>query len=206
MHLKTFRDSNNKKRIIGLTGSIATGKTTVSNYLAEKYGLPVFDADILAREAVAVGSPILEKFASRYPDILLADGSLNRPKLGSIIFNNSDERRWVESQIHPYVRQRFVEAISNTSHPTIVLAIPLLFEAQMTDLVTEIWVVYCNPETQIKRLMQRDNLSQEQAETRIKSQMSLEEKCNLATLILDNSTTQKNLQKQIDKTLKTQPK
>lgn len=197
MNLKQSR-ANSKKRIIGLTGSIATGKTTVSKYLAEKYNLPVFDADILAREAVAAGSPILEKIANRYPEILLADGSLNRPKLGSIIFSNSDERRWVESQIHPYVHQRFIESIANETQPTLVLAIPLLFEAKMTDLVTEIWVVYCNPTTQIKRLMKRDNLSQEQAESRIKSQMSLEEKCAQADIVLDNSSTLENLLKQVD--------
>lgn len=189
---------NTKKRIIGLTGSIATGKTTVSNYLAEKYNLPVFDADILAREAVAVGSPILEKIANRYPDILLPDGSLNRPKLGSIIFSNFEDRRWVESQIHPYVHQRFIESIAKATQPTLVLAIPLLFEAKMTDLVTEIWVVFCNKETQIKRLMKRDNLNQEQAESRIKSQMSLEEKCAQADIVLDNSSTQENLLQQID--------
>ena len=197
MNLKQSR-ANSKKRIIGLTGSIATGKTTVSNYLAEKYNLPVVDADILAREAVAAGSPILEKIANRYTEILLADGSLNRPKLGSIIFSNSDERRWVESQIHPYVHQRFIESIANETQPTLVLAIPLLFEAKMTDLVTEIWVVYCNPETQIQRLMQRDNLSQEQAESRIKSQMSLEEKCAQTDIVLDNSSTLENLLKQVD--------
>lgn len=197
MNLKQSR-ANSKKRIIGLTGSIATGKTTVSNYLAEKYNLPVVDADILAREAVAAGSPILEKIANRYTEILLADGSLNRPKLGSIIFSNSDERRWVESQIHPYVHQRFIESIANETQPTLVLAIPLLFEAKMTDLVTEIWVVYCNPETQIQRLMQRDNLSQEQAESRIKSQISLEEKCAQADIVLDNSSTLENLLKQVD--------
>lgn len=199
MNLKTSNKFNSQKRIIGLTGGIATGKSTVTNYLAEKYHIPVFDADILAREAVQVGSPILEKISHRYSDILLSDGSLNRVKLGSIIFNNTEERRWIESQIHPYVYQRFTEAISQSSEVTILLAIPLLFEANMTDLVTEIWVVYCNFETQIKRLMERDKLSLEEAQLRINSQLSLEEKCRKSDHTLDNSSSLENLLKQIDK-------
>lgn len=199
MNLKTSNKFNAQKRIIGLTGGIATGKSTVTNYLAEKYQVPVFDADILSREAVQVGSPILEKISHRYSDILLSDGSLNRVKLGAIIFNNTEERRWIESQIHPYVYQRFSEAISQSVEPNIVLAIPLLFEANMTDLVTEIWVVYCNFDTQIKRLMERDKLSKEQAKLRINSQLSLEEKCRKADHILDNSSSLEDLIKQIDK-------
>ena len=96
------------KRIIGLTGGIATGKTTVANYLASAYNLPVFDADIYARDAVAVGSPILSAIAQRYSkEILLPDGSLNREKLGTIIFAQPEERHWIESLIHPYVVERF---------------------------------------------------------------------------------------------------
>lgn len=108
------------KRIIGLTGGISTGKTTVSNYLANQQ-LPVLDADIYAREAVALGSQVLKVIAQRYgSDILLSDGSLNRQKLGQIIFNNCDERYWLEQQIHPNVRKRFVTAIKQLSAQTVV--------------------------------------------------------------------------------------
>ena len=100
------------RRIIGLTGGIGTGKSTVSQYLATAYHLPVLDADIYAREAVQKNSPILSAIAHRYnSNILLPDGTLNRKKLGEIIFNNLDERHWLEQQIHPYVRDRFVEKI-----------------------------------------------------------------------------------------------
>jgi dephospho-CoA kinase len=186
------------KRIIGLTGGIATGKSTVANYLATAYNLPIFDADIYARDAVAVDSPILQAIALRYGEqILLADKSLNRIKLGEIIFNNQAERSWVENLIHPYVRDRFLRAITEC-HKTLVLVVPLLFEAEMTDLVTEIWVVSCLEQQQLARLMQRNNLTLEQAQARIKSQMPITEKAARADIILDNNSTEDALLKQVD--------
>ncbi|BAZ49231.1 dephospho-CoA kinase [Nostoc sp. NIES-4103] len=191
------------KRIIGLTGGIATGKTTVANYLASAYNLPVLDADIYARDAVSVGSPILDAIAQRYGEqILLSDGSLNRQKLGEIIFQQPDERNWLESLIHPYVGDRFVEAISQSSSQTLVLVIPLLFEAQMTNLVTEIWVVYCSKSQQLQRLIQRNHLSKEQAQARINSQLSIEEKVSRADVVLDNTSNLETLLKQVDVALK----
>ena len=188
------------KRIIGLTGGIATGKTTVANYLASAYNLPIFDADIYARDAVAVGSPILNAIAQRYgEEIILPDGSLNREKLGAIIFPQPDERHWVESLIHPYVVARFEQAIiAQSSSETLLFVIPLLFEAQMTNLVTEIWVVSCSESQQLQRLMQRNHLTPEQAQSRINSQLSLSEKAARATIVLDNSSTPESLLKEID--------
>ncbi|MEH2068100.1 MAG: dephospho-CoA kinase [Nostoc sp.] len=192
------------KRIIGLTGGIATGKTTVTNYLASTYNLPILDADIYAREAVSLGSPILGAIAQRYgQQILLADGSLNRQKLGEIIFNHQDERNWVENLIHPDVRDRFVKAITQSSSQTLVLVVPLLFEAEMTDLVTEIWVVRCSQEQQLQRLIQRNYLNREQAQARIDSQLSLTEKVARADVVLNNSSTLEVLLKQVDVALKT---
>jgi dephospho-CoA kinase len=187
------------KRIIGLTGGIATGKTTVANYLASAYSLPILDADIYARDAVSVGSPILQAIAQRYGEqIILPDGNLNRQNLGEIIFHNQDERNWVESLIHPYVRERFVKEITAVPAPTLVLVVPLLFEAQMTDLVTEIWVVSCSEEQQLQRLIQRNNLTREQAQARIHSQLSLAEKVASADVVLYNTSTQEALLKQVD--------
>lgn len=190
-------------RIIGLTGGIATGKTTVSNYLANIHHLPVLDADIYAREAVNVSSPVLQKIAQRYgSDILQSDRTLNRKKLGEIIFNKPDERQWIEQQIHPYVRQQFENAIEESSeHSTTVLVVPLLFEANMTDLVTEIWVVFCAPQQQIARLMERNSLTRSQAQARINSQMPMQEKCDRADVVLDNSSTLEHLIQQIDAAL-----
>jgi dephospho-CoA kinase len=187
------------KRIIGLTGGIATGKTTVSNYLAHHHQLPVLDADIYAREAVQLGSPILSKIAERYgSDILLPDGALNRKRLGEIVFSNPTERQWLEQQIHPYVRDRFQSELDTLVAPTVVLVVPLLFEAGMTDLVTEIWVVSCSSQQQLMRLRERDRLSTEQAQVRLNSQLPLQEKVARANVVLDNSSTPKGLLKQVD--------
>ena len=191
------------QRKIGLTGGISTGKTTVSNYLANTYHLPILDADIYAREAVEIGSPILNQIIQRYgKEILLPDDTLNRQKLGEIIFHNNEERIWLEQQIHPYVRQHFTEAMNQLpSNSTIVLAIPLLFEAKLTNLVTEIWVVFVDEKQQIERLMRRNNLTLEQAKARINSQMSLAEKCQKADVILDNSGSLQYLYQQVDTAL-----
>ncbi len=187
------------RRLIGLTGGISTGKSTVAKYLETTYKLPILDADIYARDAVAVGSKTINAIASRYgANILLADGSLNRQQLGNIIFQDADERQWLEKQIHPLVRDSFVREINNSIAASIVIVVPLLFEAQMTDLVTEIWVVYCNETQQLARLMQRGGLTVEAAQARINSQMPLKEKCDRADLVLDNSHSLESLFKQVD--------
>ncbi|MEC4895242.1 MAG: dephospho-CoA kinase [Oscillatoria sp. PMC 1051.18] len=187
------------QRIIGLTGGIATGKTTVSNYLANNYNFPVFDADIYAREAVQPDSFILTELAQRYsPNILLSNGELDRQALAKIIFHNPQERSWVEQKIHPYVRQRIQAQLRTFSGYIAVLAIPLLFEAKMTDLCNEIWVVSCHLQQQIKRLIERNNFTLAQAQARIDSQMPLGEKIAAADVVLDNSATLDYLYKQID--------
>ncbi|NJM98583.1 MAG: dephospho-CoA kinase [Phormidesmis sp. RL_2_1] len=193
-----------KRRIIGLTGGIATGKSTVSDYLASRYGLTVLDADVYAREAVAQGQEILGRIRDRYgPDILLADGTLNRPRLGQIIFNDRSEKQWIEQQIHPFIRTKFETATE--SFPltqTLVYSIPLLFEANLTHLVTEIWVVFCQPAQQQERLIQRNQFSVIDAQARINSQLSLIKKCKMADYVLDNSGSETHLYAQIDKLMK----
>lgn len=200
--------SDRNVRLIGLTGGIATGKTAISNYLADTYKFPILDADIYAREAVHLGSQILNSIVERYgPSILLSDGNLNRPELGNIIFCNPTERQWLEQQIHPYVRQRLVEgsqsyisqlSVVSTNTLTVVLVVPLLFEANMTDLCTEIWVVYCSPSVQLERLIQRDGLSCDRANARINTQLPLEQKCQKADVVLDNSSTLASVFIQVD--------
>lgn len=191
--------------IIGLTGGIATGKSTVSNYLQDKYGIPVLDADVIAREAVKVNSPIFQEIIDRYgEDILSNDGNLNREKLGAIIFNNSLERIWLESQIHPFVRDSFERKIKQLSNPIIILSIPLLFEANMTDLVDRTWVVTCNLANQIERLKTRNNLTQKEALDRINSQMPLVEKVKKADIVIDNNKNLANLYHQIDEIMSTE--
>jgi dephospho-CoA kinase len=188
-------------RIIGLTGGIGMGKTTVSGYLADRYHLPILDADLYAREAVQPGLAVLANIVDRYgSQILQPDGTLNRKRLGEIVFQDPQERTWLEQQIHPYVGATMIQErdrILETSS-TVVLVIPLLFEANLTDRVNEIWVVCCPPEQQLQRLMQREQLTLEQAQARIASQMPIQEKCDRADIILDNSSSLENLLHQVD--------
>lgn len=187
------------RRIIGLTGGIATGKTTVTDYLSRQYQIPILDADFYAREAVKANSPILNTIFERYgASVCLPDGELNRQVLGEIIFNDLDEKKWLESQIHPYVRQQFEQKLKQLNNPIVVFSIPLLFEAKLTHLVTEIWVVYCSSEQQIKRLIKRNQLTEEQALSRINSQIPLVEKVTQADVVLDNSSTLEILYQQVD--------
>jgi dephospho-CoA kinase len=190
-------------RLIGITGGIGTGKSTATKYLHDRYHLPVWDADIYARLAVAIGSPILTNITQRYgKDILLADRSLDRTQLGQIVFANPNERQWLEAQIHPYVRDCFEGEIDRLSSEGVaVLAIPLLFEAHMSDLTTEIWVVSCDRATQVRRVMARDGIDEIAANQRIDSQMPLAQKIAQADVNIDNSNSLADLTIQIDRVI-----
>lgn len=192
------------RRIIGITGGVGMGKTTVSDYLARIYQMPILDADVYAREAVEPGSVVLSEVVERYgSSILIWDGTLDRRRLGDIIFDSPAERLWLEQQIHPYVHDRMALELQRlTSQFNIaVLVIPLLFEARMTDLVTEIWVVCSHKSQQKERLMQRDHLKLEQIQARIDSQMAIEKKVAQADVVIDNSSTLEDLYHQIDREL-----
>ena len=193
-------------RTIGITGGIAMGKTTVSTYLETHHHLTILDADMYARDAVLPGTRAIAAIVDRYGSaILLPDGTLDRPALGTKIFTDPAERRWVEAQIHPFVRSQLIQNRNRTLQEfpdrPVVLVVPLLFEAEMTDLVTEIWVIYCSRDRQLQRLMTRSNLSEEQAQDRISSQMDIQTKCKNATWVLDNSTQVADLYAQIDRAI-----
>lgn len=190
------------QRIIGLTGGIATGKSSVAAYLETRYKLPILDADIYARDAVKPGSVALANIAQRYgAEILLADGNLDRKQLGNIVFHDESERTWLEGQIHPYVRDRILSAQRQLTDPIVVAVVPLLFEAKMMDLASEIWVVVCDDEQQYQRLMERDAISRSQAEARIASQMPLIEKAHRATVVIDNNSDLARLYNQVDQAI-----
>lgn len=212
-------------RIIGITGGIAMGKTTVSNRLETYYGLTILDADVYARNAVAIGTPILNAITRRYgPEILLPDQSLDRAKLGQIIFSQPDDRTWLNAQIHPEVRFRMQqdsdrliqgnpviqdhqqELSSLHSRPPVRLPVfwivPLLFETSMTELVDEIWVIYCHPEQQLQRLCDRSGLTRAEANLRIEAQLDIQVKCDAANVILDNSQSTDRLYQQIEQALR----
>ena len=191
------------QRIIGLTGGIATGKSTVSDYLAEHYQLPVLDADVYARQAVELGTKTLAAIAQRYgDDVLNAHGTLNRLHLAQVIFQDPVEKIWVEQQIHPFVQHRFAEEMQLLqSAPTVVQSIPLLFEANFVAQVTEIWVVIAAESIQLARLIRRNALSEEAARARINSQWPFSAKIVGADIVLHNNETMTALYAQVDQAL-----
>ena len=197
-----------QQRRIGLTGGIATGKSTVGRLL-EAEGLPVLDADQYAREALAPGSPGAAAVLERFGNAVRTSGTgpecptIDRGALGSIVFSNPTEKRWLEQLVHPLVRQRFELALAElAAESAVVLMIPLLFEAGLQELCSEIWLVDCDEKQQLERLMQRDALSQEAAQQRIASQWSLEVKRKCADVIIDNRQHSHQLGAAVEKTLK----
>ncbi|MCX7781393.1 MAG: dephospho-CoA kinase [Negativicutes bacterium] len=186
--------------IIGLTGGIASGKSTVSKQLGE-LGAYVVDADQIARDIVQPGEPAWKEIQRQFgPEILLADGSINRKKLGEIVFSDSEAREKLNRITHPRIELAALQAIEKAKaegYNIAVLDVPLLIESGWQRLVDAVWVVYTDRETQLLRLMNRDNLTREAALSRIRSQMSLDEKKNYADIVIDNSGGHKDTRRQV---------
>ncbi|KAI6099234.1 dephospho-CoA kinase-domain-containing protein [Pisolithus croceorrhizus] len=191
--------------VIGLTGGIATGKSTVSTLLRAS-GIPVIDADILAREVVAPGTRALSKIAARFgPDLILPDGSLDRKKLGSIIFNDETKRKIVNSIVHPAVTRAIVLNMLKCwirGERMCVVDVPLLIEGGLWKWMGCVVVVYCSPEIQLHRLMDRDQYTRAEAEARLKSQLPITTKIAYADIVVDNSGSRSELEDQIRLCLK----
>jgi dephospho-CoA kinase len=191
------------QRRIGLTGGIATGKSTVAQLLSERFGLPVLDADLYAREALAPGTPGAQAVLERYGEAIrhrkpdnTADSTidLDRAALGRIVFADPAERRWLEGVVHPLVRQRFAAELERLAAvPAVVLMIPLLFEAGLEGLCTEIWLVDCPEEEQLRRLRSRDGLGEVEAGARLAAQWSQRRKRALADVVIENGDGQEPL-------------
>ena len=176
------------QRRIGLTGGIASGKSSVGHWLAQQ-GLPVLDADQFAREALAPGRPATTSVIQRYGDGVQAEGgaAVDRAALGRIVFQDPAERRWLEQLVHPIVRERFDQELSlHAKAPAVVLMIPLLFEAGLESLCSEIWLVDCDACHQLERLIARDGLSPDAAQARIAAQWPLSRKRGLSDHVLAN--------------------
>jgi dephospho-CoA kinase len=175
--------------VIGLTGGIASGKSTVSNMI-RKQGIRVIDADKIAREVVEIGKPAYEQIVKTFgQDILHEDKTINREKLGALIFSEEKKRQELNQIVHPAVREEMLKQIEEEkAHQAkiVVLDIPLLFESKLTYLVDKTIVVYVDKETQLKRLMKRNSYSEEEAKMRIDSQLPLMEKVKLADEIIHN--------------------
>lgn len=188
---------------IGLTGGIATGKSTVARMLVDRGALLV-DADQVAREVVLPGEPALEAIASAFGQAVLhEDGTLNRQALGGIVFQDKASLTKLEGITHPAIRQRMQERIrqyaSDYPEKLVVADIPLLFETGQEGLYDGVMVVYVPAGLQLKRLMERNGLPEDEASRRIGLQMDIEEKKLRATWVIDNSGTLEGTKLQIDR-------
>jgi len=177
--------------IIGITGNIGSGKSTVSRRLAE-LGAEVIDTDNLSREVVAPGTSGLEMIVREFgPGVLNEKGELDRPKMASIVFDHPEARLRLEAIIHPAVHESVQESISAYragcgKSPALVVEVPLLIESGWHKMMDETWVVTVGEDTQIKRVMTRSGISEEAVLKRIKAQMPQEEKCKFADRIISN--------------------
>jgi len=173
-------------KIVGLTGGIATGKSTVLELLIHR-GYQVLDADVIVRELQAKGSPLLREVSQVFGSTILnADGSLNRAELSKMIFGDEKKRAILDQMVHPAVRAEFERKIKLAQSEVIFLDVPLLFEAKFDDLVDIILVIRASTEKQLERLMSRNNLSVMEARSRIDAQMPIDEKVKLADFVIDN--------------------
>ncbi|MGE8206346.1 dephospho-CoA kinase [Heyndrickxia sp. NPDC080065] len=187
--------------ILGLTGGISSGKSTVSNMLSAK-GYTIIDADIAAREVVNIGESAYHQIVEAFgEDILLEDKSLNRKKLGGIVFHDTEKRLLLNSIVHPAVRSYMLhkkeEAIA-VGKKTVIMDIPLLFESKLTYMVDRTILVYVDQMVQLQRLMNRDQLSKEEALARMNAQMPLEEKIKLSDAVIDNNQDIDKTKKQLE--------
>lgn len=191
--------------VIGLTGGIASGKSTVSNMIKEM-GITVVDADQIARDVVEIGEPAYNKIVEVFGiEILLKDQSLNREKLGALIFSDQKKREQLNEIVHPAVRKEMLQQVKKEKElesRAVVLDIPLLFESKLTYLVDKTILVYVDEKTQLERLMQRNGYTEEEAKLRIQSQLPLKEKRKLADEIIDNNGSLENTQTQLNAVLK----
>ncbi len=188
--------------IIGLTGGIATGKSTVSTMI-KKHGIPVIDADIVAREVVEPGKKSYHQIVDHFGlSILKSDGSINREKLGEIVFETKEERNVLNDIVHPAVREEMkiqADTFKQAGHKIIVMDIPLLVESNLFHMVNHVVLVYVPESVQLKRLRDRNNYSEKEAKQRMNAQLSIEKKREHAEYIIDNSGTLEETAEQVDK-------
>lgn len=171
---------------IGLTGGIASGKSTVADFFAA-LGVPVIDTDVIAREIVKPGEPALDEIRFAFgDDVINADGSLDRTQLRKIVFADDALRARLESILHPRIRDVALQQASLASEPYVIIVVPLLFESPMKDAMNRILVVDCDEETQLQRLTTRDQESEEQARQIIAAQATRAERLSIADDVITN--------------------
>ncbi|MGL6122613.1 MAG: dephospho-CoA kinase [Shewanella sp.] len=185
------------KFIVGLTGGIGSGKTTVANLFAEE-GICLVDADIIARDVVAQGSKGLEAIVSHFGiEMLTASGELDRATLRQRIFSHPEEREWLNQLLHPMIRQEMLLQVEKATSDYVIMVVPLLFENGLDSLVNRTLVVDISPELQINRTIKRDNVDASQVNNIMNSQCSRDEKLARADDIIDNQAEISTLKQQV---------
>jgi len=188
-------------RLIGLTGGIGSGKSTVARMLAGR-GAALVDADLLAREVVEPGTPALAEIAAEFgPGVILADGRLDRTALGEMVFGDAARRERLNQITHPRVgslMQERIAAALQSSAPLVVVDIPLLFETARQGLFEGVMLVWTPPQAQLTRLVVRDGWDEDEARQRVAAQMPIDEKRALATWVIDNSGSLADTERQVD--------
>ena len=190
-------------KIIGITGGIASGKSTVTNFLRQR-GFQVVDADALVHQLQKPGGRLFKALVQHFgQEIILENGELNRPLLASLIFSNTEEREWSKQIQGEIIREELASLRDNLAQQESVffMDIPLLFEQDYSSWFDETWLVYVDRDVQLKRLMKRDQLSKELAEARLSAQWPLEEKKGLASQVIDNNGSQDQLLAQVNSLL-----
>ena len=187
-------------RVIGLTGGIASGKSTVSVYLAHK-GVKIIDADKISREICEPGQPgyikIVQEFGSGY---LKADGSLNRRELGKLVFSDPKKLSVLEGLLHPLIEKEIKKQIDGAAGPVVIDA-PLLHKAGLEKICSEVWVVTAPDDLRIKRILERDGITEQEAQKRLESQIPQAELAKNADFVFVNSGKPQELYRQIDEVL-----
>lgn len=179
--------SLNKKYIVGLTGGIGSGKTTIAEKFTH-HGINYIDADDVAREVVAVGSKCLNSILVRYGEgILLDDGQLNRPKLRQIIFQDPEEKKWLEQLTHPIIHERIIEHLIASTSAYTLLVHPLLFETEKNTICDYTLAINVSKETQVERVCRRDNVGEDMANAIIQSQLTAQARCEFADETIENT-------------------
>ena len=190
-------------KIIGITGGIASGKSTVTNFL-RKQGFQVVDADAVVHQLQKPGGRLFEALVQHFgQEIILENGELNRPLLASLIFSNTEEREWSKRTQGEIIREELASLRDNLAQTEEIffMDIPLLFEQDYSSWFDQTWLVYVEPDVQMERLMKRDQLSKDLAISRLSAQWPLEEKKGLASQVIDNNGSQDQLLAQLNSLL-----
>ncbi|MCC4264043.1 dephospho-CoA kinase [Oceanimonas baumannii] len=174
--------------VVGLTGGIGSGKSTVANLFAE-LGVDIIDADIIAREVVAPGEPALAAIAAHFgPGVMTASGHLDRRALRERVFNHPQEKAWLNALLHPMIRERMVTACAASVSPYCLLVVPLLVENKLTSLCQRVLVVDVSPDTQLQRTVKRDSSSETQIRAIMAAQASREQRLAAADDVINNNS------------------